>query len=263
MIEQYGIWVIPLYIHVGKQSYLDGVDITRQEYYSRLPAFATHPTTAVPSPEKFQAVYTSLLDEGATEVISIHISSAMSAVVDVAQLASKEVASLPVTVFDSRQLSMGTGFLVETAARLASQGCTAAEIIPILNRQIKRTHVFAALDTMEFLKRSGRVNQVVAGLGTILQVKPILTMYDGTPGAERVRTSARAMDRLVQLLSDVGPIERVAVVHSNAPERVAELCQKASHLLPDVAPLTVNITPVIGTHTGPGAVGFAVVAKNT
>jgi DegV family protein with EDD domain len=195
------------------------------------------------------------------EVISIHISSAMSAVVDVAQLAAKEVASFPITVFDSRQLSMGTGFLVETAARLASQGLTAAEIIPKLNEQIKRTHVFAALETMEFLKRSGRVNQLVAGLGSILQVKPIMKMYDGTPSAERIRTNDRAMDRLVQLLREVGPLESVAVVHSNALDRVTELCQRASSLLPGIQPLTVNITPVIGTHTGPGAVGFAVVAS--
>ena len=114
---------------------------------------------------------------------------------------------------------------------------------------------------MEFLKRSGRINQIVAGLGTLLQIKPIMKMYDGVPGAERVRTGTRALERVVQLLAEVGSIERLAVVHSYAPGRVAELCQKASHLLPEKNPLTVNITPVIGTHTGPGAVGFAVVGS--
>jgi DegV family protein with EDD domain len=260
-IAQYGIWVIPLYIHVGRQSYLDGVDISRKDFYTQLPSFSTHPTTAVPSPEKFRAVYNALADEGATEVISIHVSSAMSAIMDVAQLAAKDTIALPVRVLDSRQLSLGTGFLVETAAKLAAQGCSVGEIIPVLNDQIKRTYVFALLDTMEFLKRSGRVNRIVAGLGTLLQIKPIMKMHDGIPTAERVRTSSRAVERLIQMLYDVGPMERVGIVHSNAPDRVAELRQKASHLLPAKDLLIVEITPVIGAHTGPGAAGFAVVAS--
>jgi DegV family protein with EDD domain len=262
VISRYGIWVIPLYIHVGKESYLDGVDITREEYYRRLPDFYHHPTTAAPSPEKFRAVFNTLADEGATQVLSIHISSALSAVMDVARLAASEVTSLLVNVFDSRQLSLGTGFLVETAARMAEQGCSVAEIVPVLNAQVKRTFVFAALDTMEFLKRSGRVNRIVAGLGSLLQVKPIMKMHDGAPSAERVRTSTRAMERLVQLLGEIGNTERVAIVHSNALQRVEELRYKASHLFPAQESLAVNITPVIGTHTGPGAAGFAVLAAS-
>jgi DegV family protein with EDD domain len=260
VISRYGIWVIPLYIHVGKESYLDGVDITREEFYRRLPSFYHHPTTAAPSPEKFKAVYDTLADEGATQVLSIHISSALSAVMDVARMAASEVTSVPVQLLDSRQLSLGTGFLVETAARMAEQGCPVAEMLPVLNAQVKRTYVFAALETMEFLKRSGRVNRIVAGLGSLLQVKPIMKMHDGAPGAERVRTSTRAMERLVQLLGEIGNTERVAIVHSNALQRVEELRHKASHLLPTQDSLAVNITPVIGTHTGPGAAGFAVLA---
>jgi DegV family protein with EDD domain len=259
-IERYGIWVIPLYIHVGKQSFLDGVDITRQEFYSSLPTYPTQPTTAVPSPEKFQAVYKSLADEGATEIISIHISSSLSAIMDVAQLAAQEIKSMQVTVFDSQQLSLGTGFLVEMAARLAVEGCSVSEIIPILQTQIKRTHVFAALDTMEFLKRSGRVNAIVAGLGSILQIKPIMKMYNGIASAERIRTRDRARNRLVQLLGELGAIERVAIVHTHAPERVEELRQAATHLIPMDNLLAVDITPVIGAHIGPGAAGFAVVS---
>ena len=261
-IERYGIWVIPLYIHVGKQSFLDGVDITRQEFYTRLPTYPTQPTTAVPSPGKFQAVYKSLADDGATEIISIHISSSLSAIMDVAQLAAQETKSLQVTVFDSQQLSLGTGFLVEMAARLAVEGCSVSEIIPILQAQIKRTHVFAALDTMEFLKRSGRVNAIVAGLGSILQIKPIMKMYNGIASAERIRTCARARNRLVQLLSERGTLDRVAIVHTRAPERVEELSLAAAHLIPTDDLLVVDITPVIGTHIGPGAAGFAVVSSS-
>jgi DegV family protein with EDD domain len=220
-----------------------------------------HPTTAAPSPLKFHSVYDALADEGATEILSIHISVALSAVVDTARVAAQETKSVPVTVFDSRQLSLGTGFLVETAAQLAAQSKTMGEIIKALNDQIKRTHVFAALDTLEFLKRSGRMNGTIAAMGTLLQLKPILTMYDGKAGAERVRTRERATQRLLEMLRDAGSVERIAIVHTNSPERVAELRKQAAHLLPQGDILTAEITPVIGAHIGPGAIGFAIVSK--
>jgi DegV family protein with EDD domain len=260
-IARYGIYVAPLYINVGEQGYLDGIDITREEFYKKLPTFPVHPTTAVPSPQKFRALYDALADEGATEVLSIHISIALSAVVDVARVAAQETSSVPVTVFDSRQLSLGTGFLVETAAKMAEAGGTVSEILAVLDEQIKRSHVFAALDTLEFLKRSGRMNKYLAGFGTLLQIKPILTMFDGKPGTERVRTRERATKRLLEMLQGVGALERLAIVHTHAPERVAELRTLAAHLLPLENILVAEITPVIGTHIGPGAFGFAVVSQ--
>ena len=258
-IARYGIGVVPLYINIGRQGFLDGIDMTRSEFYTSLPTFPVHPTTAVPSPRKFRAVYDALADEGATQVLSIHISVALSAVADVARVAAQETRSAPVTVFDSRQLSLGTGFLVETAAKLAAEGCPLGEIIAALDGQIKRSHVFAALDTLEFLRRSGRMNGFMASFGTLLQLKPILTMYDGRPGTERVRTRERATQRLLEMLRDVGALERVAIVHSHAPDRVAGLREQAARLLPDDNILVADITPVIGAHIGPGAVGFAVV----
>jgi DegV family protein with EDD domain len=260
-IARYGIRVVPLYINVGRQGYLDGIDITREEFYRKLPTFAEHPTTATPSPLKFKVLYDALADEGATEILSIHISAALSAIMDVAQAAAKDTQSAAVTVVDSRQLSLGTGFLVETAAEMAQAGCSAAEILPVLNAQIKRSHVVAALDTLEFLKRSGRMNGVVASLGSLLQLKPILTMFDGKPGAKRVRTRSRATDKVIEMLRDLGPLERVAIVHTNAPERVAELREKAAALLPEGDILTMDITPVLGAHIGPNAIGFAAITR--
>jgi DegV family protein with EDD domain len=184
---------------------------------------------------------------------------ALSAVADVARVAARETRSAPVSVFDSRQLSLGTGFLVETAAKLAAEGCPLGEIIAALDGQIKRSHVFAALDTLEFLRRSGRMNGFMASFGTLLQLKPILTMYDGRPGTERVRTRERATQRLLEMLRDIGALERVAIVHTHAPDRVAGLREQAARLLPDDNILAADITPVIGAHIGPGAVGFAVV----
>jgi len=259
-IEKYGIKVIPLYINVGEQEYLDGIDITREEFYTRLPDFPTHPTTAVPSPLKFKAIYDALAEEGATDVISIHISESLSAMVNVARAAAQETISAAIHVIDGRQLSLGTGFLVEKAAELASKGLRLKEILEALNSQIKRTHVFAALDTLEFLKRSGRMNRWVSNIGSLLQIKPILTMHDGTPGNEKVRTREKAMKRVVEMLEAVGMIERVALVHTNAPERIAELRKMAAHLLPHENIPVEDITPVIGAHIGPGAAGFAVIA---
>jgi DegV family protein with EDD domain len=259
LIEKHAIRSVPLYINVGEESFLDGRDLSRQEFYRNLPDYESHPTTAAPSPGMLHEAYQELADEGATEVLSIHVSESLSAVVGVARLAAREEESVPVTVFDSRQLSVGTGFLVLTAARAATEGCTLEEIIKRLDDQIARTHVFAALDTLEFLRRSGRMNSVMAGLGSVLQIKPILTMYDGVPGAERVRTRRRATERLVTLLGDCLPLERVALVHTHAPQRAEELREKTQHLLSDMDVLSVDITPVIGAHIGPRAVGFACV----
>lgn len=259
IVARYGITVVPLYINVGSQGYLDGVDMTRTEFYEKLPTFPVHPTTALPSTDKFQAAYESLVDEGATQILSIHISSALSGLVNVARMAAKETSSVAVSVFDSRQLSLGTGFLVETAGKMAAAGHTVAEILSALNDQVKRSHVFAVLDTLEFLQRSGRMNRIMANLGTLLQLRPILTMYDGKPGNERVRTRKRATQRLLEMLAKVGMLERIAILHTHAPERVADLRDLIAGLFPEQDILVADITPVIGAHIGPGAFGFAAV----
>jgi DegV family protein with EDD domain len=260
-IARYGIRVVPLYINVGKHGFLDGIDLTREEFYTKLPAYPEHPTTAVPSPLKFHTIYDALAEEGATHVLSIHIAQSLSGVLDVARIAAQETTSVQVTVFDSRQLSLGTGFLVETAAQMAAAGCSISEILETLNKQIKHSHVFAVIDTLEFLKRSGRMNGFIANLGTLIQLKPILTMFDGKPATERVRTRERATKRLFEMLRNVGEIERIAIVHTNASARVTELLAHTASLLPNHAIVVNDITPVIGAHIGPGAFGFAVIAK--
>ncbi len=150
IITKLGIRVLPLYIQVGNREYLDGIDITRDEFYKNLPTLPEHPTTAVPSPLKFHALYDALADEGASEVLSIHISSTLSAITNVARAAAAETTSVPVSVLDSRQLSLGMGFLVHTAAELARNGMTVKEILVALEDQIKRTHVWAVLDTLKY-----------------------------------------------------------------------------------------------------------------
>jgi DegV family protein with EDD domain len=256
---QYGITIVPLYINFGLESYLDGIDLSREAFYARLPDCDPLPTTAVPGPQMFLEAYERLADEGATEILSVHISRRLSAVVDAAHLAARE-ASRPVTVFDSGTLSLGTGFLVWAAAEAAAQGYSMDEIVVLMKEQSQRTHVFAALDTLEFLRRSGRLNRIMAALGGWLQMKPLLKMYDGNPTAERIRTTKAATQRLIVLLEERLPLERVALVHTHAPKKAQDLRQKAQYLLPKGEILSVDITPVFGTHLGPGAVGFVCVS---
>jgi DegV family protein with EDD domain len=260
-ITRYGICVVPFYINVGRQGFLDGIDITHEEFYQRLPTFSEHPTTAVPSPQKFRAMYNTLADEGATEVLSIHMSVALSAMVNVARIAAQETTSVPVTVVDSQQLSLGMGFMVEKAAQLAEAGGSLTEILAVLNDQIKRSFVFAALDTLEFMRRSGRINRFMANLGGLLQLKPILTMHEGIPGTEKARTREGATKRILKMLREVGTLERLAIVHTHALDRVTQLRDLVALILPNEGIMVADITPVIGVHIGPGAYGFAAVGK--
>lgn len=260
IVAEYQIKIVPLYINAGKEQFLDGIDITREQFYTRLPDFEVHPTTAVPSPQKFKAIYDSLAEEGADTILSIHISETLSAVMDMARTAAKDTVSAAIRVLDGRQLSLGTGFLVETAAKMAKAGKDVEEILVALNDQIKRTHVFAALETLEFLKRSGRMNRFMSSLGSLLQIKPILHMRDGVAVTEKVRTRDKAMHRIVEILSSLGKIEKIAIVHTHAPaEKLKQLREMAAGLLPSDKIMVEDITPVIGAHIGPGAVGFAVI----
>jgi len=260
--KQHGISVIPMYINFGERGFQDGIDISRQDFYERLPESDPFPTTAAPGIDNFKVVYTQLTEEGADEVLSIHISASLSAVMDVAQSAAKEFSDIPMTVYDSGQLSLGIGFQVLAAAQAANNGLPMDDILSLLEDQASRSYVFAALDTLEYLKRSGRMNAFMANLGSILQIKPILTMHTGNPGAERVRTKARSINRLIELVTDLGSLEELALVHTNASSEAEGLWQKAKHLFPQQEiPLSVNVTPVLGAHLGPGAVGFTCIAE--
>jgi DegV family protein with EDD domain len=261
VIAKYDITVIPMYINIGGRSLRDGLEISREEFYRQLPGHDPPPTTATPGQDVFIHSYQQLADRGATEILSLHISNRLSSLVNIARLAAQEVESVPVTVIDAQQLSLGTGFLVETAALAAVEGRPKDEIINLLEEQIKRTYVFAALDTLEFLRRSGRLNGVMAGIGSLLKVKPILHMHAGEPTSQRVRTGERALAYLVEKMHQLEPFERVALVHTDAPERAESLRQSVLSLLPEEEILSVDITPVIGAHIGPGAAGFAVIVS--
>ena len=258
-----GISVVLLYTNVGDRGYLDGVELSRKEFYNRLPTFPEHPTTAEPGIEAFLEAYDGLAREGASVVVSIHISGSLSNVIDVARLAAERTSSVPVTAIDSGQLTLGVGLAAQQAARSARKGASVDEIVAQVEDQVSRTYTYAALSTVEFLRRSGRLTQFQSGLATLLRIVPLLKMHAGVAEMERIRTYSRAVQRLIDLATGLGPLEKLAIVHTNALDRATALYQLARHLQPDgTEPLYGQVTPVIGAHIGPGAVGFVCIARS-
>lgn len=264
LAARHGITVVPLSINIGDQSYLDGVELSRQQFYQLLPECDSVPTTSLPSPGQFVEAYRKLAKEGASAIVSIHIATSLSKTADAAQVAVSEIPDLPITVIDSGQLSMGTGFMVLAAAEAAEAGSSVDDIVALIEDLGARTHTFAALSTLRFMLRSGRLTHLQYGLATWLNIKPLLTMHRGQPGLLKVRTASRAMERLISLATELMPLEKLALIHTHAPEQAQALWQRARHLLPaDQEPLSVEVTPVIGTHVGPGAVGFVCVSAKS
>lgn len=260
IIKKLGIGVVPLYINVGEKSYLDGVDMTREEFYTRLPSFDSHPTTAVPGIDAFLSVFRLAVEKGADAIISLHIGKALSNTVDVARMAAEKVKEIPVHVFDPGNLSLGTGLLVQHAALMAEAGEKVQDILAEVADKAKRTYTFAVLSTLEFLRRSGRLSNFMFGLGSILVLRPILKMNDGVTDMERTRTDNGAFKKLIDLVEELGELEQLAFVHTHAPEKLERLQREAEYLVPQgIAPMVGEVTPVIGAHIGPGAVGFSVI----
>jgi DegV family protein with EDD domain len=262
VVDKYGITVIPLYVNVSDQSLIDGVELTRKEFYENLPNYPTPPTTSVPGAKVFRNTYKKLIAEGADQVLSIHIASSLSATFDVARSALETLTDVPVTVFDTGQITIGTGLLVVTAARAAAAGMTMEEIVSMLQDKASRTHSFAALDTLEYLRRSGRASRFQSTVGALLSIKPLLSMHDGKMNVEKVRTDNRAIEWLMDHLTNLHPFEDLALVHTHAPGKVEAFRQRAAPFLPSgKEPIIAEVTPIIGTHVGPGAVGFSCIAK--
>lgn len=261
IIKRHTITVIPLHISQGERIFLDGIDLSREEFYKQLPAYNPHPATAAPGPDVFSQTYERLADGGAHEILSIHISESLSATINSARIAAAQFTRIPVTVLDSSQLSLGTGFLVERAAQLSQIGKRAEEIATSLQDVMKRTYVFASIKTLEYLRRSGRMNFALAKLGEILQIKPLLHMNQGKPTAYRTRTQTRARERLMEWLNEYAPFERLAILHAGVHDEARALYEQARSYFPQSDALVVQITPVLGAHLGIGALGFACISK--
>jgi fatty acid kinase fatty acid binding subunit len=262
LVEQYELDVVPSVLIIDGKEYKDGVGISREEFYKRLPSLKTPPTTAAPSIGDFSARYDSLLTRGCDHVLSIHAASALTSILNIARQASNDFPER-VTCVDSTSLSLGLGFQVIAAAEAAELGLQAARAA--IKSTHRRLHVSAALETLEYLKRSGRVPGTVAMLGSLLSIKPLIELTNGEVKAiGAVRTTRRANERMLKFLLEGGELEKLAILHTGAEPRAKEfldeLMQKASQSVPrDI--LMVNVTTVIGTHVGPNGLGFAAVRK--
>jgi DegV family protein with EDD domain len=258
--QSHEITVVPCYINFPERSYLDGVEMSRQEFYEKLPTFHPMPTTSAPASEAFASVYRRLAAQGARAIISIHVSSTWSGVVNVATLAAREIKEIPVIVIDSGTLSLGLGHLAMAAARAAQAGGSLADIKELVAGMCPRVWVYAALDTLEYLQRSGRVSRLVSSLGSILQIRPVLRVHDGVIEVEKMRTFGRALQRVIERVRELGTLVQLSMVHSNAIHKVEDFRQQAQALFPsgNVA-LVSEVTPAIGVHAGPGAVGLVAV----
>jgi DegV family protein with EDD domain len=261
-IEQHEIEVIPSILVLDGREYADGIGLSREDFYRRLPSLRTQPTTAAPSIGEFSSRYDSLVTRGVDHILSIHPASQLTSIINIARQAAQEFGDR-ITILDSTSLSLGLGFQVLAAAEAAELGLQAA--LDAVDSTRKRLRVYAALDTMENLRRSGRVPAAVSILGGLLNIKPMIELINGeVKPLSAVRTTKQANEKMLSSLLQLGPLERLAVLHTGAELRAREflnaLMQKASQSVPrDI--LMVNVTTVIGTHVGPNGLGFAAVQR--
>lgn len=254
-----GITVVPLEVSFGDEHFKAGVDISTEQFWARMTApEAPFPKTAASSPGDFQAVYERLFAEGADAIVSVHVASTLSGTLKSAEVARSLLPDREIRIVDSMSASMGQGLLAELGVGMANQGATAEDIAGVLTLRREDIGVFLALDTLEYLKRGGRISGTQAAIGTLLSVKPIIKIADGmVETVDRVRTKGKARERVIELLC-TGPMERLSVLHSTnagVEEFVPELVARVPGGI-DPSTVTVDlIGPSVGPHLGPGCVG--------
>ncbi|UOY03303.1 DegV family protein [Blastococcus sp. PRF04-17] len=262
LVDGYGIHVVPLYVVLAGRSGREGWDISPADVAGALAVRGQHVSTSRPTPGDFVAAYRRALDEGAERLVSIHLSAELSGTWDAARLAASQVGEHIVTVIDSKSAAMGTGFAVLAAARSAAAGADAAAVAESARSTAAGTRTLFVVDTLEHLRRGGRIGSAATLFGSALAVKPVLHVVDGrVVPLEKVRTSARALNRLVQRVVDAaadGPVS-VAVHHLAAEERAERLASEIRARVPSLRELHVSeLGAAIGAHVGPGAVGAVV-----
>lgn len=258
------IRIIPLQVIWDHEILRDGVDIQPTEFYNRLQTTTMMPTTSQATPEEFKKLYSQLLEDG-YEILSIHISSKLSGTLDSAYQAKRAFPGAPISIVDSEAASMALGFQALAAARMAESGASLRECKTVAEHAIPNTGVYFAVSTLEFLRRGGRIGGAAAFLGNMLNLKPLLELKDGRIEAvEKIRTMSKTIDRLLDLVEkkvdhQQGPI-RLAVIHAAVPDQAQQLLERVvQRFSPSLVSEAVisEVSPVLGTHTGPGALGLA------
>lgn len=264
IISTYHINVVPLVVIWGEETFLDNVEMGPEEFYKRLSTAKQMPSTSQPTILAFYDIFKKLHAEG-YDILTIVISSALSGTLDSAFQAKKMLPDANIALVDSQSTSLPMAFMVLAAARAAKTGMPLEECVKVVETVRDHTQVFFALDTLEFLHRGGRIGGASRFLGTALKLKPILILEDGKIEAlEKVRTSKRAHERLIELVeaevSNKSPINFLGVVHAAAEETAQELLKVIEQKFEPDELMFATLSPVLGTHTGPGTIGIAYVA---
>jgi fatty acid kinase fatty acid binding subunit len=258
------IAVVPLIVSFGSESFRVNVDLTTDQFWERMTApEAPFPTTAAAAPGDFLEAFKAAFAAGAEAVVCVNVSGELSGTLKSAQVAREMLAEREIHVVDTRSASMGEGMLAQIAAELATEGVSAAEIARVIEHRRSDVDLFVALDTLEYLKRGGRISGTRAAVGTMLSIKPIITVQDGiVENADRVRTRIRARERTLELLT-ASPIERATVLHTTGADVEAFRRQfiERTGLDPAKVP-ALTIGASVGPHLGPGCVGAVVIRRH-
>ncbi len=267
LLKDLPVATLPLQVIWGNRTYLDGIDIHTQDFYKRLATEKVMPSTSQVTPEAFKTVYADLLEKG-YDILSIHISGKLSGTLDSAIQAKSAFPGAKIELVDSNSTSLAMGFQVISAARMASINASIEECKTVAEKASHQTGVYFVLKTLEFLHRGGRIGGAQAFLGTMLNFKPLLEIRDGRIEAvERVRTMNKVIDRMLDLVeqklqTETGPI-RLGVVHADAASDAEQLLERArKRFTQTIVTETIisTVGPVLGTHSGPGALGLAYMA---
>ena len=259
LAQELGVVLVPANVVIDDVTYRDGIDLTADEFYRRLVDGPSLPTTSQPSVGTFQTAYQEILDQG-DEIVSIHVSGKLSGTVNSAEQAKASLGdAAPIEVVDSGGASIALALIVAAAAEQSRTSATRQEIADRVRQDLPRTSAVFALDTLEYLQKGGRVGKAQAFVGSLLSVKPILTLADGeVHPLERPRNHQRAMRRLAELTRERAPVARLGVVYSTDEQWANDLRSSLSDLVPAEQIITTRFGPALGTYVGPRAVGVAV-----
>jgi DegV family protein with EDD domain len=252
VVKELGITVVPLNVRFGTEVYRDGIDLTSEQFYHRLEYDETLPVTSVPSPATFAEAYDKVAEE-TDEILAIMLTSKLSATYDVAvQSIGLMKKKCRVEVVDSQWAIMAEGFIAITAARAAQAGASFDEVLDITHRNMKRVDMRAAFDTLEYLRRGGRIGAARAFLGSVLKINPIITMRDGVvQPAGKERSRAKVIDYLYNFATSYSNIEEIAIEDATTPDEAEMLAERLNSRFPKERIFRSKTSPVIGTHTGP------------
>ena len=257
LAHELGIEIVPLSIRFGSEEFIDREQLTTAEFWARCATSSTLPETAAPAPGQFEAAYRRLAADGATGIVVVNLSSALSATMQSAQLAARSVeGEIDVRVVDSRSVTMGIGVIAVACARDARDGAGLDEVEALAADLASRSKVWGALDTLENLKKGGRIGNARALLGTVLSIKPIIEVRDGkVEEGGKQRTRSKALAFLVEKVASYGPIQNLAVLHADCSD-VDQFVTMLSEVYPGEI-IVGDIGPVIGSHAGRGTIGVA------